>query len=297
MDEAGVDIGISIGAVSRATGIPANTLRTWERRYDFPEPRRSDGGQRLYDPGTVEHLRLVSRALSQGHRPGQILNLDTDTLRELLGVTSTGHAAGPAASIQDSWLDIVRHLDGETLDAAFQTSWTRLGAMRFLVERAVPFLREVGDAWMRGELAVYHEHFATEHLRSFLAGKWRPLTDRNMGPRAVLATMPGERHDVGLHMAAVALALAGWRPVFLGSDTPLGDIGSAAATADAAAVVIGLSACVQRADAIEELEQLRDTLSPGTLLVVGGAGAPRDLAGIDCVDSLPSFEAWARERV
>ncbi|MEC9398125.1 MAG: MerR family transcriptional regulator, partial [Myxococcota bacterium] len=60
---------LSIGAVSQATGIPVETLRTWERRYGFPSPERSDGGHRQYNASIVEHLNLISRALEQGHRP------------------------------------------------------------------------------------------------------------------------------------------------------------------------------------------------------------------------------------
>jgi DNA-binding transcriptional MerR regulator len=37
----------NIGVVSRMTGIPENTLRMWERRYNFPTPTRTDGGRRL----------------------------------------------------------------------------------------------------------------------------------------------------------------------------------------------------------------------------------------------------------
>jgi hypothetical protein len=37
--------------------ISPSTLRTWERRYGFPEPRRSTGGHRIYDRAEVEALR------------------------------------------------------------------------------------------------------------------------------------------------------------------------------------------------------------------------------------------------
>ena len=52
---------LSIGVLSRATGIPAETLRTWERRYGFPLPDRKPSGHRLYPAATVKHLRRVAR--------------------------------------------------------------------------------------------------------------------------------------------------------------------------------------------------------------------------------------------
>ena len=53
-DEDNDETTLSIGAVSQATGIPSETLRTWERRYGFPSPERSDGGHRQYNASIVE---------------------------------------------------------------------------------------------------------------------------------------------------------------------------------------------------------------------------------------------------
>ena len=76
---------MTIGAVSRATGIPVNTLRTWERRYNFPVAERSNGGQRIYAPNVVPHLNLINQALQQGFRPKQVMCISFEELRDLLG--------------------------------------------------------------------------------------------------------------------------------------------------------------------------------------------------------------------
>ena len=57
---------LSIGALSRATGIPVETLRTWERRYGFPAPHtRSQGGHRLYSPTIIRRLELLQQAITR----------------------------------------------------------------------------------------------------------------------------------------------------------------------------------------------------------------------------------------
>src|SRR5678815_1286064 len=48
---------LSIGALSAATGIPAETIRSWERRYGFPAAGRKPSGHRVYDLATVLRLR------------------------------------------------------------------------------------------------------------------------------------------------------------------------------------------------------------------------------------------------
>ena len=59
-DEAGARL--SIGALSRATGIPVETLRTWESRYGYPVPERRPSGHRVYPLESVPRLRRIAEA-------------------------------------------------------------------------------------------------------------------------------------------------------------------------------------------------------------------------------------------
>ena len=64
---------LSIGALSRAAGIPVQTLRTWETRYGFPEAVRRPSGHRVYPVSVVTHLRRIAEAIARGHRAGQVV--------------------------------------------------------------------------------------------------------------------------------------------------------------------------------------------------------------------------------
>ncbi|GAA1447650.1 hypothetical protein GCM10009641_73890 [Mycobacterium cookii] len=50
---------LSIGELSRRTGVPIATIRSWESRHGFPRPRRQDGGHRRYDASDVDAVRGV----------------------------------------------------------------------------------------------------------------------------------------------------------------------------------------------------------------------------------------------
>jgi len=56
--------GIRTNAAAELLGVSPNTLRSWERRFDYPKPRRTAGGHRQYDLGELEALR---RALQETH--------------------------------------------------------------------------------------------------------------------------------------------------------------------------------------------------------------------------------------
>lgn len=45
---------LTIGDLADKTGVPISTLRSWEKRYGFPEPRRQPGGHRRYSEADVD---------------------------------------------------------------------------------------------------------------------------------------------------------------------------------------------------------------------------------------------------
>ncbi len=64
---------LTVGAVERETGLSADTLRVWERRYGFPQPLRDSGGRRRYPRAQVERLRQIKRLVDAGFRPGKLV--------------------------------------------------------------------------------------------------------------------------------------------------------------------------------------------------------------------------------
>jgi len=292
---------LNIGALSRATGIPKGTLRTWQRRYGFPDPDRNDAGHRIYDPSIVERLRLTQRALEAGHRPSDVVGETTDALRELLQASDTSPEIpeAPGApeddSWRDDWIESANSLDGQSLQMHFRNAWNRLGGLDFLRERVSPFLSEVGDAWASGRIDVVHEHYASEVLRDFLTDQWRPLSDRSQGPRVVCTTPPGEEHALGLQMAATVLAMAGWRILFLGPNTPVDDIVTAA-EARAEAVAISLSIAADPESTRRGLQSMAARLPADIELIVGGQGVESPPERALIFEDLEAFYRWAFQR-
>jgi hypothetical protein len=65
--------GLTLKAVSRRTGIPAATLRTWERRYGFIRPARSASGYRCYGEDEILRILRVKYLREQGVRIGEAM--------------------------------------------------------------------------------------------------------------------------------------------------------------------------------------------------------------------------------
>ncbi|MEC9441050.1 MAG: MerR family transcriptional regulator [Myxococcota bacterium] len=305
---------LSIGAVSQATGIPVETLRTWERRYGFPSPERSDGGHRQYNASIVEHLNLISRALEQGHRPGQVVGESAEKLGELLDISeheeerrreAVRHSAEVLdlnanrtrdnQEIIDEWFTQIRRIDHENFPDSLERQWYASSTLEFLDELITPLLHQIGESWYSGELAVLHEQFASNHLRRFLQSQWRPLSDHARGSKLLCATLPGEYHVLGLHMSALVGATAGCQIVSLGLDTDLETIAEVARAHHVNAVLISVSAAAPRTLTRRQLEKLRAMLPAHIELVLGGGGA-LDVEGTVRMESLDELEIWARQQ-
>lgn len=300
---------LGIGALSKASGIPMDTLRTWERRYGFPAPHRTAGNQRLYPASTLERLFLIARALDLGHRAASVVPATAEALLRLPGIapavptvvtTPAAKAIEEAPSATSGWLAqwmaCVQALDAAGLDQALRRSWSELGALAFLTQRTGPFLESVGEAWAIGAITVAHEHFASERLRDFLAGIWAPMAVENRGPTVLCTTLPGDQHVLGLHMVACVAALAGLRVVFLGADLPIVDI-ARAARQTALAVLVSVSSASDPAMSSAHLATLRRLLPQEIGILVGGRGAPVATDGIRYVNELAALWAWATELI
>jgi len=73
-----------IRVVARRTGLKADLIRAWERRYHAIEPERTSGRHRFYSDAEIERLRLLRQATGTGRSIGQIANLSDEQLRALV---------------------------------------------------------------------------------------------------------------------------------------------------------------------------------------------------------------------
>jgi methanogenic corrinoid protein MtbC1 len=207
---AGMTAGLNIAALARRTGVAPDTLRKWEQRYRILQPTRTAGGQRRYSERDVARVEWLCERLREGYRIGEAANLlgtagvtPARTARDHLEAILAAVARGEPAEI------------GLLVDQAFALH----DVDETLEEILAPLLREIGDRWRRGELTVAEEHVVSEAVRSRLG---HLLAEAGGGVRgtAVLACAPGERHELGLMMLAIALRRDGWKVTYLGADMP-----------------------------------------------------------------------------
>jgi DNA-binding transcriptional MerR regulator/methylmalonyl-CoA mutase cobalamin-binding subunit len=265
----------TISDVERDIGIAKETLRVWERRYDFPQPLRDPNGERVYPVEQVHKLRLVKRLIDMGYRPGKVIAFDVDQLQNMAEQAVAGRkgAAQPAPELQ-VYLDLCKSHQMEALRRNLSQALLMMGLKAFVIDLVAPLTVLVGQAWASGVLAVFEEHLFTESLKVVMRSAIFAMPQANPNnagaPRILLTTLPQERHGLGLLMAEAMCAAEGAHCISLGVQTPLPDIVEAARVQRIDIVALSFSVSMNPRQALDGLAELQTRLAGGAELWAGG---------------------------
>jgi len=159
--------GLRVGELSRRTGVSAQLLRAWERRYGLLQPARSAGGYRLYAEADERRVRRMQAYLAQGLSAAEAARaaLSADDPASVPPTARQGLAGGAAALARclDAFDEPVAQAVLDRLLADFTIE-------AVLGQATLPYLHDLGERWARGQTSVACEHLASNILRGRLAG-------------------------------------------------------------------------------------------------------------------------------
>src|SRR5215208_2834102 len=106
----------NLKVVLKETGLAADTLRAWERRYGLPIPQRSAGGHRLYSQRDIETIKWLMKRQAEGLSISRAVDMwneqlasGTDPLAGSVQQTSISALAIPIQyQAPDTTLDSIR---------------------------------------------------------------------------------------------------------------------------------------------------------------------------------------------
>jgi DNA-binding transcriptional MerR regulator/methylmalonyl-CoA mutase cobalamin-binding subunit len=287
-------------AVVRQTGVPAPTLRAWERRYGVLSPQRGGNDYRLYSERDMVIVTWLRERVESGMSISQAIALLRSMVPAPPRRVPAAHPATPssaergamapagasAAAGEGSPLSLValrQVLLGQLLQLAER------GAMHTISEALAiypveevcdalftPVLRELGRLWAEGHIGVAEEHFGTAVIRAQLEGLFRCAPAVDGGPYLLVGCAPGNLHELGPLMLALFLRRLGVRVAYLGQSLEPASV-AALATANQAACVVLSAALPEHAEAVAEvIRQLEAATGCVTKVCFGGWAFERD---------------------
>lgn len=271
----------TIQSVARQTGLTPDVIRVWEKRYSAVSPERTPSNQRLYSETDITRLKLLKMAISTGRRISAVAQLSDEELATITATQAvpTGPTTVPTGTkdtgeeltFQQQAMDAVMTLDSNALETALLGALQKLGSIGFLAEAIFPLMADIGSQWQNGSLRTCQEHFGSAHVRTFLARNMIEANLDNQGPTVILGTVPGCWHEIGVAMAALVAAQAGWQSVYLGANVPPEELAFAADMKDAQVIAISISFPNNPTKVSQQLRQLRTAVGNDTIILAGGA--------------------------
>ncbi|MGB7450563.1 MAG: MerR family transcriptional regulator [Lysobacterales bacterium] len=208
-----------IRTVSELTGVNSITLRAWENRYGLIEPVRKASGHRFY---TQEHIDLINRVvglLDRGMRIGQV------KAEVLSGRDSESSFVDER---HNNWRKYINSMiagiirfDERTLERTYADALSHY-PVRLVTEKLLsPLLKEVGERWASGQGSIAEEHFFGFYLRNKLGARFHHRSQKQTGPKLLMACLPGDLHEIGLLLFALEASDHGFQTILLGANMPL----------------------------------------------------------------------------
>ncbi|WP_165840095.1 MerR family transcriptional regulator [Motiliproteus coralliicola] len=265
---------MTIDEVARDSGLGKDTLRVWEKRYGFPDPSRSDNGERSYPAEQVQRLRLICRLINQGRRPGAVVPLHPEQLEVI-----AREAQQTASQETDPQVEaLVALLQAGKTDQFRQELALRVeqqGPQDFIHQTAEPLLRLTGTAWADGQIPIYLEHYITQQLTTSINLALSQVAAPATGLRILLTTLPGEPHGMGIMMVELLLRLQGVETINIGLETPIDQLQDACQLLQPHAIALSFSAIQKRPQTLSQLQELEQNIPSSIAILAGGQGITR----------------------
>lgn len=261
----------NLKAVLLETGLKADTLRAWERRYGLPQPERSSGGHRLYSQRDIDIIKWLMDRQQEGISISNAVDLwrslqtegrDPLSMAEFAahepGVASVSLPAGEViAELRRAWMSACTSFDEIGAEQVLTQAFALYPAEVVGLELLQKALAEVGEGWYRGEITVQQEHFTSElairRLEALIAAT--PPATR---PERILIGCPAEEeHTFSSLLLTLFLKRGGFNVLYMGANVPLGRLEGTVASTRPHLLIMSAQQLHTAATLLEAVQALR----------------------------------------
>ncbi len=233
----------NIKAVVQQTGIPADTVRAWERRYGVPQPQRTETGRRLYSERDIAAIRWLRERTVAGMTISQAIQQLRSLGDEIFAETLPERHQGPRNPdvLSNELLTALLTFDETVASAVVSEAFALYRVEDVCLEIFSPTLIEIGERWHRKEASVAQEHFASHFIQRRLTSLLQAYSPTVGRARIITTCAPDELHELGILMLSVFLVRRAWQVVYLGANVPIADLVQTVARLQPALVCLSAS--------------------------------------------------------
>lgn len=241
----------NLKVVLRETGIKADTLRAWERRYGLPTPERTSGGHRLFAQRDIETVKWLLARQDEGLSISRAVDLwrsleadNKDPLIEMdypsqskVGIP-IAHLGSEIQELRQAWIEACKRFDEQGAEQILNQAFALFQPEVVTLDLLTKALAEIGDGWYQSEVTVQQEHFASEQANRRIEALIAAAPPPTLPGRVLLLCPPGEEHTFSPLLITFLIKRSGREAVFLGANVPLARLDEAIASLNPKLVIL-----------------------------------------------------------
>lgn len=225
----------NLKVVLKETGLAADTLRAWERRYGLPLPQRTAGGHRLYSQRDIETIKWLMKRQEEGLSISRAVDLwneqlasGTDPLADTVHTSVVPASAIPIQyrsettldSIREDWVRACMEFSETAAEQTLNQAFSMFPVEAVCLEVLQNGMSEIGNRWYTNQASVQQEHFASalamRRLDALLSAS--PYPTRH---QTVLVGCPADEwHTFTPLLLSLLLRRRGLNVIYLGANVP-----------------------------------------------------------------------------
>lgn len=233
----------NLKVVLKETGLAADTLRAWERRYGLPSPNRTAGGHRLYSQRDIETIKWLIKRQAEGLSISRAVDLwneqiasGTDPLADSAQQVSLTSLAAPIPyqspdttldALRTHWVESCLEFSESAAEQVLNQAFSMFPVEAVCLEVLQKGMSEIGERWYQNRANVQQEHFASalaiRRLDALLSASPAPTRNQTV----VVGCPPNEWHTFTPLLLALLLRRRGLHVIYLGANVPSDEFANA----------------------------------------------------------------------
>jgi methanogenic corrinoid protein MtbC1 len=266
----------NLKVVLKETGLAADILRAWERRYDLPMPERTPGDHHLYSQHDIETIKWLMARQADGLSISRAVDLWNESIASgsdpLAGAASPSFSLAqttPDSSLQalrDQWLDACMRFEEPRAEQTLNQAFAMYPVEVVCTDVLQRGMAEIGAKWYENSASVQQEHFASalamRRLDSLLSAAPAPTLKGTV----LVGCVADEWHAFTPLLLTLLLRRRGWNIIYLGANVPNDRFAETAQTVRTDLVIL----VAQTLTAAASLQLAAQTLSAQNVRVAYG---------------------------
>ena len=243
----------NLKVVLKETGLAADTLRAWERRYGLPMPQRTAGGHRLYSQRDIETIKWLMKRQEEGLSISRAVDMwneqlasGTDPLADLAQTNLVPALAVPVQyrpettldSIREYWIRACMEFSETAAEQTLNQAFSMFPVEAVCLEVLQKGMSEIGNRWYLNRASVQQEHFASalamRRLDALLSASPYPTRTQTV----LVGCPPDEWHTFTPLLLSLLLRRRGLNVIYLGANVPTEQFANAVQDSKANLVIL-----------------------------------------------------------